>query len=81
MNHLGELVEVCPVHELGMGFHEHLGQDVGLILGKGSEESATDFGYGRHGFTLHAKDTLVNGRIQAYTSRVKYFRGIQEADP
>ena len=45
VNHLGELVEVGAVDEFGVRFHEHLGQEVGLVLGKGTNEPAADFGY------------------------------------
>jgi len=38
-------VEVGAVHEFGMRLHEHLGQEVGLVLGKSADESAADFGY------------------------------------
>jgi hypothetical protein len=37
-------MEVGAVHELGMRFHKHLGQEVGLVLGKGPDESAANFG-------------------------------------
>jgi hypothetical protein len=45
VNYLGELVEVSAVYKFGVRFHEHLGEEVGLVLGKGADESAADFGY------------------------------------